>query len=280
MADTPTTAELIDGRFGLPPESVEMPTPGPLVARILAHRTHRRFRPEPVPDGVLEALLACAFSAPSKSDLQQASIVLVRDEDRREGIARLVPDMPWIASAPVFLVVCGDSRRIRRICEMRGTPFANDHLDALFNAVVDAALVMQNLVVAAESEGLGCCPISVIRNHARRVRDLLELPRHVVPVAGMCIGYPAAAGHVSMRLPPSVTVHVDRYDDDALVEEVSAYDRRRDSRFAIPREKWRRVDHFGEPSFYGWSEDKARQVSVPERDDFGAFVREQGFVLD
>ena len=278
---TETIAELFTQRFGLDMEGApDDAIGGEVVKTILAHRTHRRFLPDPVPDEVMEVLLACAYSAPSKSDLQQASVLRVIDEDKREAIAALIPSMPWIGTAPQFMVFCGDSRRIRQICEKRGKPFANDHLDAFFNATVDAALTMQNLVTAAEASGLGCCPISVIRNHATRVSEILQLPAWVFPVAGLCLGYPSAKAFVGMRLPLSATVHVDTYDETALERELDDYDRRRDAGYSIPDEKQKYVDDYGRAEFYGWSEDKARQVSRPERDDFGDFVRHQGFVLD
>jgi nitroreductase/FMN reductase [NAD(P)H] len=102
----------------------------------------------------------------------------------------------------------------------------------------------------------------------------------VFPLAGLCLGWPSREGFVSMRLPPSITVHTDRYDDARMPEELDAYDRRRNARFAIPEAEYKHVDRFGKPDFYGWSEDKARQVSAPERQDFGAFVRKQGFRLE
>ncbi len=278
---TQTIAELYTQRFGHDMDAASGDDDAnEVITTLLSHRTHRRFLPDPVPDALMEVLLACAYSAPSKSDLQQATVVRVIDEDKRQSIAELIPGMPWIGAAPEFMVFCGDSRRIRRICARRGRPFANDHLDAFFNAAIDAAIVMQNLITAAESRGLGCCPISVIRNHATRVSETLQLPNWVFPVAGLCLGYPSARAHVSMRLPLSATVHVDTYDDEALERGLDDYDHRRDARYAIPDEKQKYVEDYGTAEFYGWSEDKARQVSKPERDDFGAFVRRQGFLLE
>jgi nitroreductase/FMN reductase [NAD(P)H] len=212
--------------------------------------------------------------------LQQVSIVRVENPELRRAIADLLPSMPWVAQAPRFLVMCGDSRRIRRICELRGIPFANDHLDAFLNAASDAAMVLQNLIRAASAVGLGTCPISVIRNHAARVAELLSLPEWVFPLAGLCLGWPSREGFVSMRLPMALTVHTDRYDDSNLGAEIDGYDRRRNARHSIPESDWREVERFGKPALYGWSEDKARQVSSPERQDFGAFVRRQRFKLD
>lgn len=274
-----TIADLIEDRFGLPSEAGrDMVAEGEL-ASILAHRSHRSFKPDPIADDLLQVLFAAAFSAPAKSDLQQSGIVIVRDAEKRRRIEALMPEMPWIAEAPVFLVFLGDSRRVRRISEMRGIPFGNDHLDAFLNAAADAALVLMNFIRAAEAVGLGCCPISVVRNHIDTVADLLELPDHVFPLCGFCLGWPAGQGHISMRLPPAVTVHVDRYDDSRLAEEIDAYDRRRDARHSIPPAKQRAKDRFGVAEFYGWSEDKARQVAKPERTQLAAYLRRKGFDL-
>ncbi len=146
-------------------------------------------------------------------------MIRVEDRARRDRLAALVPDMPWIGNAPVFLVFCGDARRLERIGELRGHQHDNGRLEGFFNAAIDAALVMQTFILTAETAGLGCCPISVIRNHAGAVAEILELPDKVFPVAGLCLGYPAAEGFVSMRLPLAVTLHTDRYDDSALARE-------------------------------------------------------------
>ncbi len=275
-----TVADALEARFGERLEVERSLDENPALARMAGRRSHRRFRPEPVSPAVLDAVLACALSAPSKSDLQQACIVRLDERGRRDALADLVPGMPWVREAPVALVVCGDNRRIRRICEMRGRPFANDHLDSFFNASVDAGIVLASLVHAAEAAGLGCCPVSVIRNRAREVRELLGLPAHVFPVAGLVIGHPAETVPLSPRLPLSVTVHRDRYDDTGLEAEIDGYDRRRSAAQPIAVAAQRHVDRYGTAERYGWSEDKARQVSVAERADFGAFVRGQGFRLD
>jgi len=127
--------------------------------------------------------------------------------------------------------------------------------------------------------GLGCCPISVVRDHVEKLSDLLALPAGVFPVAGMCLGYPAQAGWISMRLPPALTVHTDRYDDSRFEPLVEDYDRRREARHATPRESQRLTDRWGVSERYGWSEDKARQYSIPQRHSFGPYIRRQGFGL-
>jgi nitroreductase/FMN reductase [NAD(P)H] len=275
-----TLNELLAQRFGevgtLDPRAAHSDS----LAEMAAHRSHRRYKAEPVAEESLATALACAFTAPAKSDLQQACVVRIEEPGLRERIDALFPGSPWIATAPVFLVWCGDNRRIRRICEMRGKAFANDHLDSFFNASVDAALVMMSFIRAAEALGLGCCPLSELRNSAATVAELLELPPYVFPVAGMVVGWPAQEGWISARLPLAATVHTDRYDDSDLGAQVEAYDARRRAIFAIPDEKQRMTDRYGLVENYGWSEDKARQVSEPARHDFGAFIRHQGFTLE
>jgi nitroreductase/FMN reductase [NAD(P)H] len=185
--------------------------------------------------------------------------------------------MPWIMDAPVFLVFCGNNRRIRQVGEWRGKPFANEHLDHFMNAAVDTALVMMSFIRAAEAVGLGTCPISHVRNHADVTSRTLELPEGVFPVAGLCVGYPAEAGRISPRLQLEVTVHMDRHDETGLAEKIDSYDRRRHE--VLPYRRQRDVKRYGTAELYGWSEDKARQCSVLERENFGEFIRRQGFSL-
>jgi nitroreductase/FMN reductase [NAD(P)H] len=244
---------------------------------IAAHRSIRRYKPDPVAPELLRLLFACALSAPTKSDLQQADIIHVTDAGKRQRIVAAIPDMAWILDAPVFLVFCGNNRRIRHIGKWRGKPFANEHLDHFMNAAVDAGIVLMNFIRAAEAAGLGTCPISAIRNAIDVTSSELELPEGVFPIAGLCVGYPATSGHISPRLSLDVTVHTNRYDESTLRAEVDAYDQRRHANH--PYGKQRRIKSFGTAEFYGWSEDKARQYAEPERADFGAYIRRQGFSL-
>jgi nitroreductase len=250
----------------------------PELANMAEHRSYRKYTADPVEPALLRLLFACALSAPSKSDLQQADIVHVADREKVRAITALIPDMPWIADAPVLLVFCGNNRRIRQIGEWRGKPFANDHLDHFMNAAVDAGIVMTTFIHAAEAAGLGCCPISGIRNKPNEVSALLELPEWVFPVAGLTLGYPGEKRSITPRLPLEVTVHVDRFDESGVREKIEGYDRRRHA--LMPYRKQRRFKLYGEAEFYGWSEEKARHYSVPERADWGAFIRAKRFRLD
>ena len=247
------------------------------LGRMLEHSSFRKWADRPVAPDLLNLLFACALSAPSKSDLQQADIVHVADRAKIKAIADLIPDMPWINNAPVFLLFCGNNRRIRQISEWRGKPFVNEHLDHFMNAAVDAGIVLSQFIRAAEAAGLGTVPISAVRNHPRETGEIIGLPDAVFPVAGLCVGYPMEKGHITARLQLDVTIHTDTYDESKLRENIDAYDQRRHKLF--PLHKQRYAKKYPDVPFYGWSEDKARHYSVPERADFGAFIREKKFSL-
>jgi nitroreductase len=249
------------------------------IGALLNRRSIRRFQDRPISDDLLHVLFATAFSAPSKSDLQQVAVIQVKDKQKQRRIARLSPATGWLENAPIFLVWCGDSRRIRQLSTWRQHPFANDHLDAFMNAAVDCGIAMQTFIVAAESMGLGCCPVSEIRDQVDELSSELALPEWVFPVAGLCVGYPAESGHISMRLPLTVTVHSDVYNDDNMIAEVQAYDQRREKVEQTPADAQRRPDLFGVIQDYGWSENRTRQYAIPMRTDFGAYIRKQGFNL-
>lgn len=268
----------LKARFGTAPAITETPKGVDVLAAMADRRVMRRYTDRPVDPLLVETLCAVALSAPSKSDLQQADIVIVSDKGQREKLEALLPDNPWVRAAPVFLVFCANNRRHRLFFEWRGRPFANDHLDPFFNASVDAGIVLATFVAAADRVGLGTCPISGIRNHATEVSEILGLPDHVFPVAAMGAGWPSFAGVLSPRLGLEVTIHRDRYDETGLKEKIAAYDSRRNQ--TQPYKTQRHTDKFGESDSYGWSEDKTRQYSTPERADFGAFVRKKGFKLD
>ncbi len=201
-----TARQLYQDRFGLEPKFLGNDALSEPLTAMLRRRSHRAFRPEKLPDDLLEALLACSQSAPSKSDLQQFSIVLIDDADTRRVVMGPAPSDEWMRTAPHVAVFCADMRRGQRIAVWHARPHNNDSLDTFLNASVDAGLALGFLMAAAEASGVGCCPISLIRDRITDVTRVLALPSGVYPVAGFCFGWPAREGEVSMRLPPSVVV--------------------------------------------------------------------------
>jgi nitroreductase/FMN reductase [NAD(P)H] len=237
----------------------------------------RNFTDQAVDPHLVHLLCAIALASPTKSDLQQRDIIVVDDKSIRENIEQLLGGNSWTAGAPVMLVFCGNNRRQRQLSNWHNTPFPNDHLDAFFNASVDAGIALSAFVTAAESTGLGCCPVSQIRNHCTTISTLLELPEYVFPVAGLALGWPASSPAISMRLPLSATVHKNRFCDKNIKEHIANYSKQRTT--SQPYAQQRNTDRFGESPSYGWSEDKARQYAEPQRTDFGEFIKSKGFTL-
>lgn len=259
MSAGPRLASAVERRYGTAFDvAADLPHLDVLAA-LNERSVCRRYRADPVPEEVIRLLCATALAAPTKSDLQQATIVRVADAAKRAAICSLLPGSPWLGAAPELFVFCADGWRLRRLFARRHTAFPNEHLDAFFNATVDAALALGAFVCAAELAGLGTCPISQIRDHVSTIDELLALPDWVVPVAGLALGYPEAKEPLSARLALSATVHTDRYDTAAVERELDAYDSRRGR---------------------DWSGDKVRQYSTVWRGDFGAFVRRKRYRLD
>jgi nitroreductase/FMN reductase [NAD(P)H] len=260
------------GEVGLAPEAAGA------LSRILSRRSYRRFTDQQIPEALYTALLACAQSAPAKSDLQQYSIIDVRDPAKKSILADLC-DTPWMADAPMLLVFCGDLRRAQRVCEMRGYAYAQNTVDSFMNAAVDAALAMQALILAADAAGLGSCCISQVRKRLPETADLLGLPDGVFPISGLAVGWPDEARDVTRRLPPSVVVHRDTYSDSDLGAEMDAYDQRRHA--ARPLANQMNPEKFGVADFYGWSENTARRLTQDSNlGDLRFFLESHGFDLD
>ena len=184
---------VLKARFGSAPALTEAPQGVDMLADMANRRVMRRYLDKPVDPALLDTLRAVALSAPSKSDLQQADIVIVTDKVQRAVLDELAPGNPWMKAAPAVLVFCGNNRRQRLAFDWRGRPYVNDHLDPFFNASVDAAIVLATFVAAADRVGLGTCPISTLRNNAGKVSDLLGLPDHVFPRGSASAGRPSPA---------------------------------------------------------------------------------------
>ncbi|WP_431269400.1 nitroreductase family protein [Dankookia sp. P2] len=273
-------AALIRGRYGVKPDAPLPFAPADEVpaglAAILDRRVTRRYAPHPVPEPLLQTVLAGAQSAPSKSDLQQYSVIVLQDPDKIARIADWIGGMDWIKQAPVFLLFCGDIRRARRVCELHGRLHANDNVDTFINATADAALALGFTVMAAEAAGLGTCPISYVRNHVEKIGPMCGLPPGVYPLAGLTLGFPAGARNwLSPRLPQHLMVHRESYDDSGLEAALPGYDAAR------PPAKPRYPEiHGPKPEGCGWSENAARQTSVPERFGMRTWLKLQGLSLD
>ena len=248
----------------------------PVTEAMQAHRSIRRYRPDPLPAGMLEAIVRCAQMASTSSYLQQYSVVAIQDPARKDRLAALCGDQDHIRQCPTFLAFCADLYRLKRACEREGTQLQAGYLEAFLVATVDAALVAQNAALAAESLGLGIVYIGGIRNNPAQVIAELELPPLVFPITGMCLGYPAESPALKPRLPLPSVLHRERYAAGETDAHLDAYDK------AILAAGTFRQQDTGEA--YGWAARAARRMAYtdPERlrVALGRVLRDQGFGLE
>ena len=252
----------------------------PLLKSILSRASVRKFSKKPVTKEILTLLLASAQSAPSKSNLQQYSILVIQDTSIKTEISNLIGNTKWALTAPVFLLFLADIRRNIKISNDRGYKHKNNNVDTFMNGVIDAALSMQSMIISSEAMGLGVCPISMIRNIIEEVKSICNLPKGVFPIAGLAIGWPDEKAPVSLRLPQDIVTHFDTYKEDNFDQKINEYDERVFKIAPILKEKQRHVDLYGVAQKGTWSENVSRQLSVPERENFKKWLKGHGINLE
>ena len=247
---------------------------------ILSRRSIRKFLNKPISKELLTLILAAAQSAPSKSNLQQYSILVIQDQKIKNEISNLIEKTKWALTAPIFFLYLADIRRNIKITNDRGYEHKNNNVDTFMNGVIDAALSMQSTICASESLGLGVCPISMIRNIIEEVKVICKLPKGVFPIAGLAVGWPDQKSNVSIRLSQDIVVHIDKYGEKDLIHKINKYDERVFKKDPIRENKQRHVDLYGVAKKGTWSENISRQLSVPERTNFKKWLNENGFNLE
>ncbi|MBW9401016.1 NADPH-dependent oxidoreductase [Leclercia sp. EC_58] len=224
---------LLEARYG-----VEQPKPDniiwtPLVEALLGHKSVRTFLPEPLPDGAIETMVAAAQSASNSSALNQWSLVAVTDPALKQRIsdtvARSVPvdRISWIEEAPALLLWVADLSRGAGITKDAGKePVVLDYLDSFLMASIDAALAAQNAAVAAESIGLGIVYLGVMRNIAKEVAEIINLPEYSFVTFGMATGWPdrARTSSICPRPAQPMVLHYNHYQQDCYRSYLEGYE--------------------------------------------------------
>lgn len=243
---------------------------------IVAHRSVRAYRPDPVPPGTVELLVAAAQSAPTSSNLQPWSVVAVEDPARKARLAALAGHQRQILQAPLFLLWIVDHHRLSALGDEVETPSEGLHfLESFLLGSVDTALAAQNAVVALEAIGLGGCYIGGIRNRPAEVAAELGLPPRAFALFGLTVGWPDpdAPAAVKPRLPQRSVLFRERYGDDSARDGIASYDRR--------LRTFQREQAMPERD---WTEQATQRVSgvdaLAGRHVLGDVLRRLGFRLD
>lgn len=233
-----------------------------------SHRSIRKFTDRPIAPELFADLVAAGQSAATSSFLQGSTIIRVTRPEARAAIAEHAGNQRYVETAAEFLVFCADLKRAGNYCHKYGKDFEGDYTEHFIIATVDVALMAQSLVTAAESEGLGICYIGGIRNNPGPVSEILQLPKGVYPVFGLCLGYPDQDPEVKPRLPASVILKQDVYNEDGDEEAIAAYDKVVQDYYAT-----RTGGGHGTP----WTEQVATLLAEKSRPHMKAFLAGQGF---
>jgi len=178
---------------------------------ILNHRSIRKFKDKAIEQEKMDRILECGMRAANTGNMQIYSIIVTQQRTNIEALSKL--HFGQGSTAAAFLTVCVDVNRYHHWCRLRGCDEPYDNFLWLMSGTVDATLAAQNICLAAESEGLGGCYLGTVMYNTRAIADLLELPKGVVPVVTLCMGYPDEEPALSERLPLEGVVHQEKYHD-------------------------------------------------------------------
>ena len=178
---------------------------------LLNHRTVRQYQDKEIPQEVLNRILECGIRGSNTGNMQMYSIIATRTPEMKQRLAALHYGQG--STCDTFLTLCVDVNRYHHWTRQRGCDEPYGNFLWLMCGTVDATICAQNICVAAESEGLGFCYLGTVMYNAKEISQLLELPKGVVPVVTLSLGYPADEPALSERLPLEGVVHQEKYHD-------------------------------------------------------------------
>ena len=239
-----------------------------IIDLLKSHTSIRKFTDQPIEESLLFSLIEAGQGAATSSFLQGTTVIRIQNMETRREIADLCGGQKYVENAAEFLIFCADLKRSKNCCDKHQVEFEGGYTEQFIIATVDVALMAQSMVAAAESCGIGICYIGAIRNDPETVTDLLNLPKHVYPVFGLCLGYPDQAPEVKPRLPLKVVLKNEVYEDSDDKALINDYDTRVQEYY-----KARSGGGHGTP----WSTQIAGLLSTKSRPHMKEFLAKQGF---
>ncbi|CAM3963205.1 oxygen-insensitive NADPH nitroreductase [Alkalicoccus chagannorensis] len=242
------------------------------IKTMLEHRSIRSFSSEPLNEETITTLVEAAQAASTSSYVQAYSIIGVTDDAMKQELAALAGNQPYVAENGHFFVFCADFHRHKIAGEIEDVSVddAVRSTEKFIVGLTDATLAAQNCALAAESMGLGICYIGGIRNNIQAVSDVLGLPDHVMPVFGLCVGYPENHSDKKPRLPKGGIYFENGYPEDdahrASLKEYNAVV----SAYYEQRTGGSRADT--------WTSQITGMLSSVKREHMKSYLEERGFI--
>ena len=208
-----------------------------MIDSIKMRRTIRKYKSTPVDDALLNRLMELAGRTQTMGNLQLYSVVVTRDPEQKAKLSPAHFGQPMVMDAPVVLTICADFNRTSQWCRQRKAEPGYDNFLSFVNAASDALLFTQTLSVLAEDEGLGVCYLGTTIYQPQQIIEALHLPRLVMPIATLTIGWPDEEPALSDRLPLASFVHEETYHDYSPADI---------DRYYVPKEELPENKHFVE----------------------------------
>lgn len=180
---------------------------------IFQHRSIRKYKADPIPEALLNKILEAGCRASTTGNMQVYSIINTTLPELKQKLAPAHFHQPMVVNAPNVLTFCADFNRFNQWCRNNGAAPGYDNFLSFVTAAIDALLVAQNVALAAEDAGLGICYLGTTTYNADQIIELLNLPKGVVPVTTLTIGWPDEQPALTDRLPLAAVLHHETYQD-------------------------------------------------------------------
>ncbi len=243
------------------------------VIRVLnSHRSIRKYKSTDIPDDILDVIISAVQGMPNSINGQQTSLVVVRDADKKKKLAELVGNQAQVESCPVFIIFVMDFYKTYLAGEKNGNKqIIHESLEGITAGNFDAGIQFGAAVIAAESLGLGICPIGGIRRNPKEVIDILELPEYTFPLVGLTLGYPDESPKKKPRMPMKAYRHEEAYHKESLEPAIDEYDDEMSNYLEEIGRKDKEIN---------WSTQTSKSYKVVYFPKVKGALEEQGFKMD
>jgi nitroreductase len=184
-----------------------------MINTLLQHRSIRSYKADSIPQEILEKILFAGTRASTTGNMQVYSMVVTTNNALKDQLWEAHFKQGMVKQAPVVITFCADFNRFNKWCLQRNAVPGYDNFLSFITASIDALLVAQNVAIAAEDKGLGICYLGTTTYMAERIIDILKLPKFVIPITTLVVGYPDDKPELTDRLPLKATVHYETYTD-------------------------------------------------------------------
>lgn len=176
-------------------------------------RTIRQYTEKAIPAELMTELLNAAAQSSNTGNMQAYSVVVTTNDEIKAQLAPAHFNQPMVTKAPAVLTFCADFNRFSKWCEQRNAVPGYDNFQSFMATAIDAMIFAQTFAVAAESAGLGICYLGTTTYNAGEIIEVLNLPKLVVPITTITVGYPEKMPELTDRLPLEAVVHYEKYND-------------------------------------------------------------------